>query len=181
MGAAGYSPATGVGGAVGPGGSGGSPERPMTSAGFRDEVATVAEQGYEAPLHPRGMQFELQLLNTWGDRHYAGLTAMEIYDEDGAIITPLTHDMVWEADVDSVNVLAEVSVRFHPHSFASRTAFMRASTLSTDPIIFTPQASYSLPLTSDGWLHVRRRGMRRIFSTRWSTRSTSPRWGLSST
>eukprot|EP01046_Picozoa_sp_COSAG06_P050281 COSAG06_NODE_7929_length_2331_cov_1.837366_1_plen_59_part_00 len=29
----------------------------------------------------------------------------------GAIITPLTHDLVWEADVDSVNVLAEVSVR----------------------------------------------------------------------
>ena len=91
----------------------------MTSAGFRDEVATAAtaEQGYEAPLHPRGMQFELQLLNTWGDRHYAGLTAMEIYDEDGAIITPLTHDMVWEADVDSVNVLAEVSVRLFLRHF----------------------------------------------------------------
>ena len=91
----------------------------MTSAGFRDEVATAAsaEQGYEAPLHPRGMQFELQLLNTWGDRHYAGLTAMEVYDEDGAIITPLTHDMVWEADVDSVNVLAEVSVRLVPRLF----------------------------------------------------------------
>ncbi len=124
MGSAGYSPAAGVGGAgitggaVG-GGLGDIPERPMTSAGFRDEVATAAaaEQGYEAPLHPRGMQFELQLLNTWGDRHYAGLTAMEIYDEDGAIITPLTHDMVWEADVDSVNVLAEVSVRLLPRLF----------------------------------------------------------------
>ena len=103
-----YTPVAGVGG--GGGGLGEIPERPMTSAGFRDElVATVAEQGYEAPLHPRGMEFELQLLNTWGDHHYAGLTALEIYDEDGAMITPLTHDLVWEADVDSVNVLAEVS------------------------------------------------------------------------
>lgn len=122
VGGAGCSPAAGVDG-VGMlgGGVGGSladiAERPMTSAGFRDELATAAaaEQGYEAPLHPRGMAFELQLLNTWGDRHYAGLTAMEMYDEDGALITPLTHDMVWEADVDSVNVLAEVSVRPIPH------------------------------------------------------------------
>jgi hypothetical protein len=95
MGGVGYSPTAGVGGAAGGGGGGGGggglgeiAERPMTSAGFRDEVATVAtaEQGYEAPLHPRGMQFELQLLNTWGDRHYAGLTALEIYDEDGTFL-----------------------------------------------------------------------------------------------
>ena len=42
-------------------------------------------------------------------RHYAGLNALELYDEGGTLITPLTHDLVWEADVDSVNVLPEVS------------------------------------------------------------------------
>jgi hypothetical protein len=57
-----YSPVAGVGGGGG-GGLGEIPERPMTSAGFRDElVTTVAEQGYDVPLHPRGMEFELQVV-----------------------------------------------------------------------------------------------------------------------
>ena len=63
-------PTTYGGAGDGDGGLGEMPERPMTSAGFRSEVAgaATAEQGYEAPLHPRGMEFELQLLTTWGDR-----------------------------------------------------------------------------------------------------------------
>ena len=47
----------------------------------------------------------MQLLSTWGDRHYGGLAALEMYDMDGVLITPLTHDMGFEAIVESINVL----------------------------------------------------------------------------
>jgi hypothetical protein len=60
---------------------------------------------YETPLHPCGMEFVLQLLCTWGDKHYAGLAALELYDVEGTLITPLSHDLSYDAAVESINVL----------------------------------------------------------------------------
>ena len=37
------------------------------------------------------------------DRHYGGLAALELYDVDGTLITPLSHDLGFEASVESIN------------------------------------------------------------------------------
>uniref|UniRef100_A0A672YEB9 KIAA0556 n=1 Tax=Sphaeramia orbicularis TaxID=375764 RepID=A0A672YEB9_9TELE len=50
-------------------------ERPFTQAGFREEDLTVSTE-YRACLR-------LELVLTWGDSHYVGLTGLEVVGKDG--------------------------------------------------------------------------------------------------
>ena len=40
------------------------------------------------PQLPRGQRLSLELLSTWGDAHYIGLTAIELWDAAGASLRP---------------------------------------------------------------------------------------------
>ncbi|XP_062036040.1 katanin-interacting protein-like [Lepus europaeus] len=61
---------------------------------------------YEAPLMPCGFIFQFQLLTSWGDPYYIGLTGLELYDERGEKI-PLSENNI-AAFPDSVNSLEGV-------------------------------------------------------------------------
>ncbi|XP_066239210.1 katanin-interacting protein isoform X3 [Saccopteryx leptura] len=62
-----------------------------------------ASMDYEAPLMPCGFIFQFQLLTSWGDPYYIGLTGLELYDEQGEKI-PLSENNI-AAFPDSVNSL----------------------------------------------------------------------------
>ncbi|XP_072204822.1 katanin-interacting protein isoform X2 [Excalfactoria chinensis] len=66
-----------------------------------------ASMDYEAPLMPCGFIFQFQLLTSWGDPYYIGLTGLELFDEHGDQIL-LTENNI-AAFPDSVNVLEDVS------------------------------------------------------------------------
>uniref|UniRef100_G1N974 KATNIP domain-containing protein n=1 Tax=Meleagris gallopavo TaxID=9103 RepID=G1N974_MELGA len=66
-----------------------------------------ASMDYEAPLMPCGFVFQFQLLTSWGDPYYIGLTGLEFFDEHGDQIL-LTENNI-AAFPDSVNVLEDVS------------------------------------------------------------------------
>uniref|UniRef100_A0A8C2YE48 Katanin interacting protein n=1 Tax=Coturnix japonica TaxID=93934 RepID=A0A8C2YE48_COTJA len=66
-----------------------------------------ASMDYEAPLMPCGFIFQFQLLTSWGDPYYIGLTGLELFDEHGDQII-LTENNI-AAFPDSVNVLEDVS------------------------------------------------------------------------
>ena len=40
-------------------------------------------QDYFAPVHPRGLSIRLRLLTSWGDPHYLGLDALQLFGADG--------------------------------------------------------------------------------------------------
>ncbi|XP_054438757.1 katanin-interacting protein [Pteronotus mesoamericanus] len=65
-----------------------------------------ASMDYEAPLMPCGFIFQFQLLTSWGDPYYIGLTGLELYDELGEKI-PLSENNI-AAFPDSVNSLEGV-------------------------------------------------------------------------
>nr|XP_019610228.1 PREDICTED: protein KIAA0556 homolog isoform X1 [Rhinolophus sinicus] len=65
-----------------------------------------ASMEYEAPLMPCGFIFQFQLLTSWGDPYYIGLTGLELYDERGEKI-PLSENNI-AAFPDSVNCLEGV-------------------------------------------------------------------------
>ncbi|XP_068380287.1 katanin-interacting protein isoform X2 [Eschrichtius robustus] len=65
-----------------------------------------ASMDYEAPLMPCGFIFQFQLLTSWGDPYYIGLTSLELYDERGEKI-PLSENNI-AAFPDSVNSLEGV-------------------------------------------------------------------------
>lgn len=65
-----------------------------------------ASMDYEAPLMPCGFIFQFQLLSSWGDPYYIGLTGLELYDERGEKI-PLSQNNI-AAFPDSVNALEGV-------------------------------------------------------------------------
>ncbi|KAM6166717.1 katanin-interacting protein [Erethizon dorsatum] len=74
-----------------------------------------ASMDYEAPPMPCGFIFQFQLLTSWGDPYYIGLTGLELYDEQGEKI-PLSENNIlsgtgWDiaAFPDSVNALEGVS------------------------------------------------------------------------
>uniref|UniRef100_H0XE98 Katanin interacting protein n=2 Tax=Otolemur garnettii TaxID=30611 RepID=H0XE98_OTOGA len=66
-----------------------------------------ASMDYEAPLMPCGFIFQFQLLTSWGDPYYIGLTGLELYDERGEKI-PLSENNI-AAFPDSVNSLEGMS------------------------------------------------------------------------
>ncbi|XP_045398806.1 katanin-interacting protein isoform X6 [Lemur catta] len=66
-----------------------------------------ASMDYEAPLMPCGFIFQFQLLTSWGDPYYIGLTGLELYDERGEKI-PLSENNI-AAFPDSVNSLEGVN------------------------------------------------------------------------
>ncbi|XP_043246812.1 katanin-interacting protein-like [Amphibalanus amphitrite] len=67
----------------------------------------VSYDEYEAPEMPRGFVFQLQLISSWGDPYYIGLTGLQLFDGSGRPL-PLTAQHV-AAHPDSVNVLDGIS------------------------------------------------------------------------
>ena len=51
-------------------------------------VTSIIQQ-YETPVWPRGYIFKFVLFTTWGDRFYAGLNGLELYDQVQSLASSL--------------------------------------------------------------------------------------------
>ncbi|XP_070269528.1 katanin-interacting protein isoform X4 [Myotis yumanensis] len=80
--------------------------RPPLAQRLNTKSLERASMDYEAPLMPCGFIFQFQLLTSWGDPYYIGLTGLELYDEQGEKI-PLSENNI-AAFPDSVNSLEGV-------------------------------------------------------------------------
>jgi len=73
---------------------------PLDAADVPTTDTTLAAAGL-IPELPYGQEIGLEILSNWGDRHYAGLTGIEIFDADGHQVRDF--ELLW-ADPADVNV-----------------------------------------------------------------------------
>ncbi len=59
------------------------------------------DEDFEIPVLPQGRHLVINILSTWGDRHYVGLNGIEIFSSNGEPVTPV-HIM---ADPPDINIL----------------------------------------------------------------------------
>uniref|UniRef100_A0A8C7L4D3 Protein KIAA0556 n=1 Tax=Oncorhynchus kisutch TaxID=8019 RepID=A0A8C7L4D3_ONCKI len=71
--------------------------------GFCDDPVDdlFAEPEFEIPVLPRGQRLVINILSTWGDRHYVGLNGLEVFSSSGQPVRP-AHI---QADPPDINVL----------------------------------------------------------------------------
>ncbi|KAL4617868.1 hypothetical protein GN956_G20471 [Arapaima gigas] len=59
------------------------------------------DEEFEIPVLPQGQQLVINILSTWGDRHYVGLNGLEIFSSSGEPVTPAGI----RADPPDINIL----------------------------------------------------------------------------
>lgn len=64
---------------------------------------------FHLPLEPTGRHLELRLFTTWGDLHYIGLSAVEVFDAQGKLASLTDRATKVTAEPHSVNSLPEYS------------------------------------------------------------------------
>ncbi|XP_035590815.1 katanin-interacting protein-like isoform X2 [Oncorhynchus keta] len=76
---------------------------PAPQGGFCDDPVDYlfAEPEFEIPVLPRGQRLVINILSTWGDRHYVGLNGLEVFSSSGQPVRP-AHI---QADPPDINVL----------------------------------------------------------------------------
>lgn len=50
---------------------------------YDDDIQQEDEYCFTTPEHPQGVELVLNLLTTWGDKFYIGLTGIEVYTSTG--------------------------------------------------------------------------------------------------
>ncbi|CAB1337902.1 unnamed protein product, partial [Coregonus sp. 'balchen'] len=68
-----------------------------------DDLSTEPEreEEFEIPVLPRGQHLVINILSTWGDRHYVGLNGLEVFSSSGQPLRPARI----RADPPDINVL----------------------------------------------------------------------------
>ncbi|XP_076331962.1 katanin-interacting protein-like isoform X2 [Tachypleus tridentatus] len=66
---------------------------------------TDFEGGFFIPVLPEGIQLKINILSTWGDKHYVGLNGVEVFTQSGR---PVQVEKIWAVPAD-INVLPDYS------------------------------------------------------------------------
>nr|XP_043869354.1 katanin-interacting protein isoform X1 [Solea senegalensis] len=66
-----------------------------------DDPSMEQEDEFEIPVLPQGQRLVINILSTWGDRHYVGLNGLEVFSSSGEPLRP-THI---HADPPDINIL----------------------------------------------------------------------------
>ena len=82
---------------------GGKKKMGKTSVSQVGASAQSTAAPFSIPESPRGRQLTINILSTWGDRHYLGLNGIEIYDNRGQLCEVASIS----ADPADINVLPE--------------------------------------------------------------------------
>ncbi|KAM6897868.1 katanin-interacting protein isoform 2-T2 [Xenentodon cancila] len=86
-----------------------SPRSPLSSLssqaphyeGLDDDPSMEREDEFEIPVLPLGQRLVINILSTWGDRHYVGLNGIEVFSSSGEPLRP-AHI---RADPPDINIL----------------------------------------------------------------------------
>lgn len=92
-----------------PGNSVTAPRSPLSSLntqgalceGPDDDPSMEREDDFEIPVLPQGQRLVINILSTWGDRHYVGLNGLEVFSSSGEPIQPAHIS----ADPPDINIL----------------------------------------------------------------------------
>ena len=97
----------------------GNSSKQATSSGEPGSVGKLAsalatprewpDPEFQLPLEPAGRHLELRLFTTWGDLHYIGLSAVEVFDAQGKLVSLADRATKVTAEPHSVNSLPEYS------------------------------------------------------------------------
>lgn len=66
-----------------------------------DDPSAELEDDFEIPVLPQGQRLVVNILSTWGDRHYVGLNGLEVFSSSGEPVKPARIC----ADPPDINVL----------------------------------------------------------------------------
>ncbi|XP_036388651.1 katanin-interacting protein isoform X1 [Megalops cyprinoides] len=89
------------------GGGAGQPPRTPCQENLLEELEddplseTERDEEFEIPVLPQGQRLVINILSTWGDRHYVGLNGVEIFSSSGEPVLPARI----HADPPDINVL----------------------------------------------------------------------------
>ncbi|XP_077594912.1 katanin-interacting protein isoform X4 [Stigmatopora nigra] len=77
-----------------------------TTRGFPSEASEgdwfpEQEEEFEIPVLPKGQRLVINILSTWGDRHYVGLNGLEVFSSSGEPLRPARIN----ADPPDINIL----------------------------------------------------------------------------
>lgn len=83
-----------------------SPRSPLTAQGGQcegpdDDSSMERDDDFEIPVLPQGRRLIINILSTWGDRHYVGLNGLEVFSSSGEPILPT----YIRADPPDINIL----------------------------------------------------------------------------
>ncbi|XP_062415985.1 katanin-interacting protein isoform X2 [Pungitius pungitius] len=84
-----------------PGNPSTAPGSPHAASAATREGLDEREDEFEIPVLPRGQRLVLNILSTWGDRHYVGLNSLEVFSSSGEPLRPARI----RADPPDINVL----------------------------------------------------------------------------
>ncbi|XP_054605101.1 katanin-interacting protein isoform X3 [Nothobranchius furzeri] len=87
-----------------------TPRSPLSSLNPQGLLADGPEEGsfmeredeFEIPVLPQGQRLVINILSTWGDRHYVGLNGLEVFSSSGE---PLQPAQIY-ADPPDINILS---------------------------------------------------------------------------
>lgn len=66
-----------------------------------DDPSMERDDDFEIPVLPQGQRLVINILSTWGDRHYVGLNGLEVFSSSGEPIQPVHI----HADPPDINIL----------------------------------------------------------------------------
>ncbi|KAM4715269.1 katanin-interacting protein isoform 2-T2 [Anableps anableps] len=73
----------------------------LPSDGPDDDPSLEREDEFEIPVLPQGQRLRINILSTWGDRHYVGLNGLEVFSSSGEPVRPAGV----RADPPDINIL----------------------------------------------------------------------------
>ncbi|XP_055006031.1 katanin-interacting protein isoform X1 [Boleophthalmus pectinirostris] len=80
-----------------------APRSPLSSSFVLpdEDPSMEREEEFEIPVLPKGQRLVINILSTWGDRHYVGLNGLEVFSSSGEPLKPIHIS----ADPPDINIL----------------------------------------------------------------------------